>query len=116
MKNISPLQKIEDYYYQQGLRGNKLRKAVSADKDYMESLNKRRSTLTKKFSIKLKDKKRYVLSTDDDYVILDMIYQLEQKNISKSDRASVKLIRTQLEHDWRIPIIRFLNRLIKKYR
>lgn len=112
----SSLQSIEDYYYRHGLRGSKLRKATENDQKYMKILKKRWSNLTKKFPIKPRDRKRYILSTDQDYLILGKIYELERKKLSGKDKALVKLARTQLEHHWRTPIIRFLNRLLKKYR
>lgn len=109
------LQKIEDYYYRRGLRGGALRKATEADKEYNEILKEKRSKLTVTFKIKPKDKKRYVMSTDQDYEILGKIYELERKKLFDKDKALVKLVRTQLEHHWRTPIIKFLNRMLKKY-
>lgn len=111
----SSLQVIEDYYYRHGLRGSKLRKATENDQAYMKILKKRWLNLTKKFLIEPRDKKRYILSTDQDYLILSKICELEKKKLSNKDKALVKLVRTQLEHHWRTPIIRFLNRLLKKY-
>lgn len=108
-------QAIEDYYYRKGLRGSRLRKATENDKEYIKILRKRWLKLTKRFSIKPKDRKKYILSTDEDYEILGKIYELEQKKLSDKDRALVKLIRTQLEHHWRTPILKFLNSLLKKY-
>ncbi len=109
------LQAIEDYYYRHGLRGSKLRKATENDREFMKILKERWSNLTQKFSVKPQDRKRYILSTDEDYLILGKIYELERKKLSDKDKALVKLVRTQLEHHWRTPIIRFLNRLLKKY-
>ena len=63
-----------------------------------------------------KDKKKYVLAERRDYIILDKIYQLEKKGLSKEDKKLVKFIRTQLERNWRRPIIKFLDQLLKKYR
>lgn len=110
------LQRIEDYYFSQGLRGEKLRQATKNDKEYMEILNERWSKLTKNFRIKAKDKKRYIMSTDEDYIILGKIYQLERKRLSATDKRMVNFIRTQLEHDWRLPLIKHLDKLIKKYK
>ncbi|KKU93148.1 MAG: hypothetical protein UY53_C0001G0043 [Parcubacteria group bacterium GW2011_GWA2_50_10] len=110
------LQAIEDYYYRHGLRGSKLRKATENDQEYMTILKDRWAKLTKKFPVKSRDRKRYILSTDQDYQILDKIYKLERKKLSDKDKALVKLVRTQLEHHWRAPIIKFLNQLLKKYR
>ena len=109
------LQAIEDYYYRHGLRGSKLRKATENDQEFMKILKERWSNLTQKFLIKPQDRKRYILSTDQDYLILGKIYELERKKLSDKDKTLVKLVRTQLEHHWRTPIIRFLNLLLKKY-
>lgn len=109
------LQAIEDYYYRKGLRGNKLRNAVQNDREYMEILKRRWLKLTKEFPVKPPDRKRYILSTDQDYEILNKIYKLERKRLSDKDKALVKLVRTQLEHHWRTPILKFLNGLLKKY-
>ncbi|MBI2984695.1 MAG: hypothetical protein HYY50_03660 [Candidatus Kerfeldbacteria bacterium] len=112
----SSLQSIEDYYYRHGLRGAALRKATENDEKYVRILKKRRQTLTKQFPVQPRDRKRYVLSTDQDYLILGKIYELGRQKLSATDKALVKLIRTQLEHHWRTPIIRFLNQLLRKYR
>src|SRR3989344_5076010 len=104
-KKQRSLQVIEDYYYRKGLRGDALRKATQKDREYTRMLQERRTKLTKKFNVQSKDRKRYVLSTDQDYEILNKIYRLEQKRLSDKDRALVKLVRTQLEHHWRTPIL-----------
>ena len=116
MKQKKSLQAIEDYYYRYGLRGDKLRKSTENDGEYMKILNDRWLRLTQKFKAKLKDKKRYILSTDQDYEILAKLYHLESKKLSIHDKEFVHLIRTQLEHDWRTPILKLLNRLTKKYK
>lgn len=110
------LQKIEDYYICKGLSGSELRKALELDKKYQKILSERKRILTKKFAITTKDKKRYVLSTDQDYMILSKVYQLEQKRLSSADRKLMKFIRTQLELDWRSSIIKLLDELLKKYK
>lgn len=66
--------------------------------------------------INIKDKKRYVLGEKRDYKILETIYKLEKKEISAEDKKILNLIRTQLKHDWRKPLIKFLDGLAKKYR
>ena len=65
--------------------------------------------------VKAKDKKRYVLKEKGDYEILEKIYQLEKCRLSSADKEVLKLIRTQLKDDWRKPLLKFLNRLEKKY-
>ena len=61
-------------------------------------------------------RKRYVLSTDQDYEILGKVYRLEQVKLSDKDKALIRLIRTQLEHHWRTPILNFLDKLLNKYK
>ena len=61
------------------------------------------------------DKKRYVLGEKRDYEILDKIYGLKKFQLSLEDKRIIKLVKTQLERDWREPLIRFLDELAKKY-
>lgn len=114
-KKQKSLQAIEDYYYRKGLRADKLRQATLRDREYMKVLRQRWSKLTKKFHVHPVDRKRYVLSTDQDYEILGKIYRLEERKLSDKDRALVRLVRTQLEHHWRDSIRRFLDQLLNKY-
>lgn len=65
--------------------------------------------------IEPKDKKRYVLGEKRDYKILEKIYKLEKYRLNSEDKKSLKLVRTQLERDWRKPLINFLDKLLKKY-
>ena len=65
--------------------------------------------------VKPQDRKKYLLKEDRDFQILEKIYQLEKYKLSSEDVRVVKLIRTQLEDDWRKPLIQFLDKLAKKY-
>ncbi len=62
------------------------------------------------------ERKKYLLKTEQDYEILDLIHKLESKNLSQEDKELISFIRTQLEDDWRTPIVEFLNKLLKKYK
>ncbi|OHA01434.1 MAG: hypothetical protein A3C12_03040 [Candidatus Sungbacteria bacterium RIFCSPHIGHO2_02_FULL_49_20] len=62
-----------------------------------------------------KDKRRYVLKEKRDYQILEKIYRLEKRDLFVADKKIVNLIRTQLEDDWRKPLLRFITEMIKKY-
>ncbi|TAN33046.1 hypothetical protein EPN28_03535 [Patescibacteria group bacterium] len=62
------------------------------------------------------DKKRYVLKEDRDYFILGKIYELESKKMTAEDKKMVKFIRTQMIDDWRAPIMKKLDELLKKYK
>ncbi|MBI2579801.1 MAG: hypothetical protein HYW27_02775 [Candidatus Aenigmarchaeota archaeon] len=44
-----------------------------------------------------------------------MIKALEGKNLGKNDREFLQLIKTQLKKDWRGPLVRYLDRMLKKY-
>lgn len=66
-------------------------------------------------SITPQDKKKYVLKTERDVDILLLCKQLEKKKLSQKDRATVKLIKSQLIDDWRKPLEQELNKLTKKY-
>ena len=63
-----------------------------------------------------KDKKRYVLAEERDYIILGKIYQLEKCKLSLAEKKIINLVRTQLERDWRKPLIEFLDGMAKKYK
>ena len=73
------------------------------------------SLINQKFRIKKSDKKRYVFVEKRDYEILSKVYQLEKFNLTRNDKDLIKFIRTQLKKDWRSPVIKVLNRLLKKY-
>lgn len=108
------LQKIEDYYIRKGFRGDNLRKVLEKDKEYQKILSERKKRLTQKFKINLKEKGKYVLSTDEDYEILGKIHQLEKRKLSSENKRIIDFIKTQLQLDWRTPIIKLLNNLLKK--
>ena len=109
------LQTIEDFYRNQGYRGDRLRRVLKKDKEYKRILSDRRRRLSIELKITPSEKRRYVLSTDEDLEILGVIKYLERRNISKEDQELLKLFRTQLEHEWRKPLLHKLNTLVKKY-
>lgn len=49
-----------------------------------------------------------------DLVILSKIKRLEKRKLNKTNKETIKLIRTQLKKDWRSPLIKELNKLLKK--
>lgn len=61
------------------------------------------------------EKRKYVLSTKLDYEILEKCEQLEKLNLDNNDKAFVKFARTQLERDWRTPLLKKLNVVLRKY-
>ena len=109
------LQQIEDFYINLGYRGDKLRKVLTKDKGYQKLLKERKQKLTKQFKINPSEQRKYVLSTNVDFKILAKCKQLEKLKLTKEDKFLVKLIKTQLESDWRKPLLWVLNQLLKKY-
>jgi hypothetical protein len=69
-----------------------------------------------KFKIKPRDKKKYILAKKEDYRILEMAYRLEKCRLSKYDKMLAKFVKSQLEDDWRTPLVRFTKLLLTKYR
>lgn len=71
--------------------------------------------LLRKIKVAKEDLERYLLPTDKDYQILGKIYELEKKDLSEEDKRMIALIRTQLEDDWRTPLIDELDSILRKY-
>lgn len=109
------LQQIEDYYLSQGLDGEALRDALEKDEEYQQLLKERKAVIRNKYGITEEEEKGYVLPNEEDYEILSIVKSLENKSLSESDKEIVKLIRTQLEAEWRKPLLEKLKQLLKKY-
>jgi hypothetical protein len=109
------LQDIEDYYVAKGLVGADLRNTLQNDNEYVQLLNDRKAKLNATFAITKAESSRYVLSTDEDYEILRLINLLRNLTLSATDQEMVRLISSQLELDWRKPILDKLHELTKKY-
>ena len=62
------------------------------------------------------ERKRYVLKDKEDFIILDKIKEIEKFKLNNNDKGIVKLIRTQLERNWRKSLINYLNKIKKRYR
>ncbi|MEI6144387.1 MAG: hypothetical protein WCP91_02220 [Candidatus Berkelbacteria bacterium] len=110
------LQKIEDFYYQKGLRADDLRQALTDDQDYQKLLAERKASLQVNFNIPAEDEGKFVLSTDNDYEILSTCYELEKKNLSTGDEELVGFIKSQLELDWRNNLTDKIQSLKHKYK
>jgi hypothetical protein len=110
------LQQIEDFYVGLGYRGIELRRRLSQDVGYKELLTERKQKLSEQFKISTEERKRYVMSTDLDFEILSKCKKLEKKNLTGEDRRLMKIIKAQLEDDWRKSLLGTLNRLLKKYK
>lgn len=81
---------------------------------YRKLRSREKQKLIKRFGVTAAEKRRYVLSTNADFEILSRCKQLEKKRLTNEDKYVVKLIKTQLVDDWRAPLIRTLNKLLKK--
>jgi|SRR3989344_4634189 len=112
---MKSLQKIEDRYISRGFRGKYLKRVLASDKKYLKLVGKRTKRLTANNVANAKDKKKYVLSTDDDFEILRIVKEIEMKELSPTDKLITELIKSQLEHDWRLPLLRQLRMIQKKY-
>jgi len=62
------------------------------------------------------EKRKYLLKEKNDLVMLSKIKKLEKYQLNEKDKEIIKLIRTQLEKEWRIPLIRYLNKLSNRYK
>lgn len=65
--------------------------------------------------VRSEDAARYLLKEERDYDILERIYALEAQPLSAIDAHLVRLIRSQLEADWRTPLLAELDRLLGQY-
>lgn len=115
-RKLSKLQEIEDQYINLGYKGGKFRKALARDKEYQKFLEERKQKLTKKVKVSPTEKKKYVLSTNTDFEILKRCKQLEKSKLKKDDRFLIKLIKSQLENDWRKYLLKNLDKLMRKYK
>lgn len=116
MKMKTNLDGIAKFYIQLGYKGQRLRKALESDKEYKKLVDIRKQNLKKKFKISQKEEKRYVLSVDRDFEILNKCKMLEVLKLPKESKELVRLIKSQLEDDWREPLIKSLDKLLKKYK
>lgn len=109
------LQRIEDHYLELGYSGEKLRNILKKDSEYQRILKEKKKKLTKKFEVSKIDQRKYVLATDDDYIILGNCKTLEKLKLSEKDKELVKLIKSQLEDEWRKSLIKKLDKVLRKY-
>ena len=71
--------------------------------------------ITMKNELTESEKKKYLLPTERDVEILIKCKELEKMNLAKTDKELLELIKTQLEKDWRKPLLEKLDQLLKKY-
>ncbi len=60
--------------------------------------------------------KEYIIDNERDLMIFNSVKDLEKKKLSNSDKKIVKLIKTQLEDDWRKYLVNELKKLLIKYK
>ncbi len=60
------------------------------------------------------EKKRYAFPKKIDLDIFIRIKKLENKKLNKEDKRMLKFIKSQLEYDWRKPLIKELEKIEKK--
>ena len=108
------LSSIQDAYYRKGYRGARLRAALARNPAYRRLVTVLRTESGAR-SASRRELGRYVLSEAQDMDILQLVKRLERRHLSASERAILRLIRTQLEADWRTPLLRFLRTLDRKY-
>ena len=113
---ISRFQSIEDFYLDLGYTGDDLRNALLKDREYQNLLKKRKAILGRRNKTSSSDKKKYVLSTSTDFEILAKCKRLENSPLNKEDMLLVKLIKSQLESEWRQPLLKLLNKFLQKYK
>lgn len=109
------LQEIEDFYKNQGYRGDRLRKILTKDKEWFKLYKKSQQKLTKSFPLTKTEQRKYLMSTNEDYEILKKVKQLEKLKLTKDEKSLIWLIKTQLEFDWRKYLIQTLNQLVKNH-
>ncbi|MFH1365171.1 MAG: hypothetical protein ABIH28_01135 [archaeon] len=63
-----------------------------------------------------KGNKEYLIGEKRDLIIFNKIKELEKKGLNNQDKEVIKLIKTQLEKDWRKYLINYLKRLSTKYK
>lgn len=69
----------------------------------------------KKYVLK-EGNKKYLIDNNTDQKIYDVVKKLEKKKLNKKDKALAKLIKTQLEKDWRKYLVKEINKLQRIYR
>ncbi len=61
------------------------------------------------------EERKYLMLTERDYEILGKIKELERMKLTKEEKSFVKFTRTQLEKNWRKPLIEALDKILKKH-
>ena len=59
------------------------------------------------------EKKKYAVKEKTDLKIFIKIKKLKNKKLNKEDKRMLRFIKTQIEWDWRKPLIKELNKIEK---
>ena len=110
------LDEIAEFYIQKGYSGTKLRYILEKDKTYQKLLKDRKAVLKHTHKVTKADSKKYLLSVDRDFKILSICKALEKMKIRKGDAELIKLIKSQLEEDWRSPLLKKLKEIKRRYK
>ena len=89
---------------------------MEGDLEYQKLIKNKRKKLSEETKVSQKEKAKYVLSDDKDFEILKKCKLLSKKKLSNADKELVILIKEKLEDEWRKPLIKILNNLLKKYK
>ncbi len=63
--------------------------------------------------ISKEERKKYVLLRKTDREILKLAHEIEKRKTSAHENMILRLIRTQLERDWRKPLLQMLKEMKK---
>lgn len=88
---------------------------MEQDKDFQSALAEKKQQIGNKYGVNKEDEKKYLLPLEVDYEILSKIKELETKQLNDEDSRLVKVIKAQLEEEWRKPLMEELNQLLEKY-
>lgn len=61
------------------------------------------------------ERKKHLLKEKNDLLILQKIKEIETYKLNNKNKEIVKLIRAQLEYNWRTPLIKYLNKILRKH-
>ena len=59
------------------------------------------------------EKKKYAVKEKTDLKIFIKIKKLKNKKLNKEDKRMLRFIKTQIEWDWRKPLVKELNKIEK---
>ena len=109
------LQKIEDFYKNKGYSGSELKKILKKDREWVALVKLRKQNISKTFRLTKHEQNKYVMSTNEDYEILQKVKELEKMKLTKEEKEIVSLIKSQLIYDWRGPLLIKLKKIMQRH-